>query len=304
MIPAIAVVGPTGSGKTGLAVALARELDTEIISADSMQFYRGMEIGTAAPTAEEQAAVRHHFVSVLHPDEAMAAGQFQERARVVLHELNARGMTAVVAGGSGLYVNALLDGLFDGPAAAPEIRERLQREAGEVGNAAMMARLRGVDPDYAATLTSENDLVRIVRALEVYEATGEPFSKLHRAHQASASPIAARHFAIDWPRAELYERINQRVNQMIAAGWVAEVEALVAAGYAEHLHRLKALGYREILAHLAGEQPLDEAIEKTKMHHRRYAKRQLTWFRADPRIVWLAPEDAAMGAGAILGRLG
>lgn len=287
MIPILAVVGPTASGKTGLAIELARRLGTEIISADSMQFYRGMEIGTAAPSPAEQAGIRHHFIGFLDPDQEMAAGEYERLARAVVANLSARGKTAVVVGGSGLYISALIDGLFEGPPRHPRIRERLKTEAGEHGNACLMARLRIVDPEYAAALTSENDVVRIIRALEVYEVTGEPFSKLHREHRAQAEPIDAVQIALDWPRDALYARINARVEAMIAAGWIDEVGRLLERGFGPHLQRLKALGYREIAAFLRGGKPLDEAIEATKQFHRRLAKRQLTWFRADDRIHWL-----------------
>ncbi len=288
--PAIAVltvVGPTASGKTSLAIALAEALQTEILSADSMQFYRGMEIGTAAPTPQEQARVPHHFVSCLAPDATMAAGEYERMARREVARLNAAGKIAVVVGGSGLYVNALIDGLFPGPVRQPEIRTRLQQEAEEKGNAHLMARLRAVDPDYAALLTSENDLVRIVRALEVYETTGQPFSALHRDHQAQTNALHAVQVALQWEREVLYDRINRRVDLMIEMGWLEEVKRLIALGYRDPLCRLKALGYRELIAHLEGQQTLEEAVEATKQHHRRYAKRQLTWFRGDKRVQWL-----------------
>ncbi|MCC6143563.1 MAG: tRNA (adenosine(37)-N6)-dimethylallyltransferase MiaA, partial [Candidatus Hydrogenedentes bacterium] len=174
MTQAIAVVGPTASGKTALALELAERLGTEIISADSMQFYRGMEIGTAAPTPEERARVPHHFVGFLAPDEEMAAGMFGCLAREVVDALNRRGKPAVIVGGSGLYISALIDSLFEGPAKDETIRKRLKDEAKEHGNASLYAHLQEVDPDYASILSSENDLVRVVRALEVYELTGEP----------------------------------------------------------------------------------------------------------------------------------
>jgi tRNA dimethylallyltransferase len=293
MLPVIAITGPTASGKTALAIALAQRLDTEILSVDSMQFYRGMEIGTAAPTPAERAQVPHHFVAFLDPREEMAAGRFEHLARTEIARINASGRPALLAGGSGLYLNAVIDGLFPGPARQPRIRARLKAEAAEKGNAWMMARLREVDPDYAGALTSENDLVRIVRALEVYELTGAPFSQLHRDHRAQAETLDARIFALDWDRETLYARIDRRVDQMIADGWIDEVQALIDAGLGPQIDRLKALGYREITAYLRNEQSLDEAIAATKQHHRRYAKRQLTWFRADSRIQWLEMNEGA-----------
>jgi len=283
----IAVVGPTGSGKTGLAIELARRLGTEIISADSMQFYRYMGIGTAAPTAAEQAAAKHHFVGFLDPDEEMAAGRFEPLARAVVRGLNEHGRPAIVAGGSGLYVSAVIDGIFDGPVGDAAIRTRLREEAERLGNEGLMARLQAIDPAYAASLTSENDLVRVVRALEVHEVTGRTFTELHAEHRARVAPLPAVQVALDWDRGALYDRINHRVDQMVAAGWVGEVRDLLSRGYGPQIARLKALGYREIAAHLRGEQSLDAALTATKMHHRRYAKRQLSWFRGDARVQWL-----------------
>lgn len=292
MIPVVAVVGPTASGKTALALEIARRLDTEILSADSMQFYRGMEIGTAAPTEEERSAIPHHFVGFLQPQERMDAAAYEKLARGEVLRLNARGRTAVVAGGSGLYVAALIDGIFQGPGRQESVRERLNQEAAEFGNLHLLRRLQAVDPEYAAALTSENDLVRIVRALEVYELTGAPFSQLHAAHRAQAEPLDALQVALDWPRETLYARINQRVEQMLAAGWIQEVERLLEQGHEQELFRLKALGYREIIRYLKGEQSLDAALALTQQHHRRYAKRQISWFKGDARVHWLPPEEA------------
>lgn len=294
---AIAVVGPTASGKTRLAVALARRLGTEILSADSMQFYRGMEIGTAAPTAEEQAGIRHHFVGFLPPDADMAAGRYERLARELASALLHRGRVPVLVGGSGLYISAFIDGLFDGPARDQDVRDGLRARAREIGNACMLEELRAVDPDYAGLLTSENDLVRIVRALEVYQVTGRPFSEWHRKHQQNLAPWRVTQVALRWDREVLYERINRRVTEMIDAGWVEETRRLIDAGHGRDIERLKALGYREIAAHLRGERTLEDAVELTRQYHRRYAKRQLCWFHADKRIHWLdCAEPVDIGA--------
>ncbi len=292
MTGVVAVAGPTATGKTALAIALAERLDTEIISADSQQFYRGMEIGTAAPTPEERARAPHHFVCFLDPSEQMAAGDYQRAARAVVARLNAAGKPAVVVGGSGLYIHALIDGLFEGPPRDPEIRARLEAQADCHGNAHLFARLQAVDPTYAATLTSANDRVRVVRALEVHELTGTPLSELHREHRRKTRAIPNVQVALDMPRDGLYARINRRVDAQIAAGWIEETRALLDAGHGEHLQRLKSHGYRELAHHLETGAPLDETCAQIKRNVRHYAKRQFSWFRADKRIHWL---DAGHG---------
>jgi len=285
----IAVVGPTASGKTTLALELAIRLDSEIVSADSMQVYRGMEIGTAAPTHEEQSIARHHFVSILDPGADFSAGMFQRMAREVVENLNARGKVAVVAGGAGLYVRALIEGLFPGPEKDNAIRARLHREAEECGVPPLYARLQACDPEYAFVINA-NDLRRIVRALEVFELTGQPLSMLHAEHKEAAMPLDAVQVAFDWPRDELYARIDARVERMLQQGFIGEVQALLSAGYEKHLHRLRSLGYREFADYLAGRKAYDEAVEAMKQNTRRFAKRQLTWFRSDPDIYWMKAE--------------
>ncbi len=206
-----------------------------------------------------------------------------------MEDLNARGKTAVVVGGSGLYIQALIDGLFDGPGKVPAIRERLEAEAEEKGPEALHLRLESVDPEYAARI-EKTDLRRIVRALEVHEVTGRPLTELHREHRERTKSLDAVQVALDWPREQLYERINARVDAMLEAGFVEEVGRLIEEGYGEDLIRHRSIGYREIAAHLRGESSLEEAVGLMKMFSRRYAKRQLTWFRGDSRIHWL---DAA-----------
>ncbi len=282
----LAVVGPTASGKTALAIEAALRLDTEIVSADSMQFYRGMEIGTGAPEPAELARVKHHFIGHLDPSEEISAGAYAEVARREVVTLNNAGRTAVVVGGSGLYIQALIDGIFDGPARDPAIRERLDAQAAAEGSKVLHSRLAEIDPAYATRIDSM-DLRRIVRGLEVFEITGRPLSVLH-AEQGGHS-FDAQWVAVNYPRPELYDRINRRVDAMFEVGFVAELEALVASGYEEHILRLKSLGYREVLGYLRGESTLDKAVETMKMNTRRYAKRHLIWFRADTRLQWLDP---------------
>ena len=282
----VAVVGPTASGKTSLGIALAEALDTEIISADSMQFYKGMEIGTGAPSPEELSRVRHHFIGHLRPNEEMTASDFQQEARQVVVSLNQQGKIAVVVGGSGLYIQALIDGLFEGPGKDQDLRDRLIEEADEQGMETLYERLERVDPEYAARI-NENDLRRIVRALEVYKITGTPFTVLQESHKEDADTLDALQVAIDYPREELYVRINRRVDGMLEAGLVAEIEGLVDQGFEEDIYRLKSLGYREVLSAVKGVELLDEAVDNMKMYTRRYAKRQLTWFKGDMRVQWL-----------------
>ncbi|MBN2311366.1 MAG: tRNA (adenosine(37)-N6)-dimethylallyltransferase MiaA [Candidatus Hydrogenedentes bacterium] len=286
----LAVVGPTASGKTSLAIELAERLGAEIISADSMQVYRGMAIGTAAPTPDEQARVKHHLVGILTPDQPFSAGEFQRRARAVVAEQAARGRPVIVAGGSGLYLRALIDGLFPGPKADAAVRGRLHDEADRLGVPALYERLARMDPDYA-DLIQENDLRRIVRALEVHALTGRPFSELHREHRSTSTAIDTLQVALDYPRARLYARIDARVDRILANGFIDEVQALLDAGYEPYIQRLRSLGYREFIGHLRGELSLAEATDTMKRNHRRFAKRQLSWFRADPRIHWLPADD-------------
>ena len=286
MIRLLAVVGPTASGKSSLALELASRLHSEIVSADSMQVYRGMEIGTAAPAAADLARVRHHFVSFLDPGQGFSAGAFARGARIEVSRLNAEGKVAVVAGGSGLYLRALIDGLFDGPSADESLRARLHRQAAEAGVPELYDRLAEVDSDYAAKI-NPNDLRRIVRGLEVYEITGRPLSVLHREHRKDAEPLGALQVGLNWPRPLLYERINARVDRMLAAGFLDEVRRLLADGHGVRLARLRSLGYREFIAHIRGECSYEQAVETMKRNTRRFAKRQLSWFRADARIHWL-----------------
>jgi tRNA dimethylallyltransferase len=285
-LQAVVIAGPTASGKTSLGLDLAERLDTEIVSADSMQIYRGMEIGTAAPIADELARVRHNLVGIIEPNEHFSAGEFQKRSRAVVAQLNVRGRVAVVVGGSGLYLRALIDGLHEAPERDEELRKEYRSFANQHGVDALHTRLQEVDPGYAAQI-GQHDLRRIVRALEMFELTGTTYTEHHRAHQAALDPLNALWIGIEWPREELYARIDARVDKMIAAGFEDEVRRLVSGGHAEHLLRIKTLGYREFLAYFRGDQTRDDAIEHMKRNTRRFAKRQLAWFRPDKRIHWL-----------------
>lgn len=291
MTPVIAVVGATASGKTSLALELAEHFNTEILSADSMQVYRGMEIGAATATTDEQARAPHHFISILEPTAHFSAAEFADQGRAIIERLNAAGKPAIVAGGSGLYVRALLDGLMEGPSRDDAFREQLREEAQRIGVPALYARLQSVDPIFAATI-HPNDMRRIERGLEVYEATGEPLSALHARHQETVETIPAIRVAIDMPRELLYERINARVWHMVELGFVEEVQRLIDAGHGPDIERLRSRGHPEMAAHIRGECSLEDAVTLIQRNTRHLAKRQLSWFRGDDQVQWLPAENA------------
>jgi tRNA dimethylallyltransferase len=278
------IVGPTASGKTALALRLAAvAAPAEIVSADSQQVYRGMDIGTGKAGAAERAAAPHHLVDVATPAEVMTAARWVELADAAIAGARARGAVPIVCGGTGLYVRALLHGLFAGPGADADLRARLEAE----GAAALHARLGEVDPEAAARIDAR-DLRRLVRALEVWELTGVTMTAHQRAHDYRTSPrrYDARLVGLDPPRAALRRAIDARVDGMIAAGLAAEVQGLVAAGYPLSLRAFDAIGYREMRAHLAGQTTLAEAAEAIKAATRRYARRQLGWFRSEAGVAW------------------
>jgi tRNA dimethylallyltransferase len=286
--PKVAVlVGPTAVGKTTVALNLAEALGAEIVNADSMQVYRELDIGTAKPTPLERARVRHHLVDVAKPDESYDAARYAAEAREVIAGLHHRGVPPLVVGGTGLYIKALLAGLFRQEEAVRAVRPRLARELADHGLAALRARLESLDPATARRL-APGDTYRILRALEVAEATGRPISELHAAHDFGDRPYLTLKLGLDLPREELYRRIEDRVEAMLALGWLEEVRRLLKR-YPAGIKPLQALGYRHLVAYLEVRLPLPEAIEQTQKETRRYAKRQLTWFKADPEIRWFHP---------------
>jgi tRNA dimethylallyltransferase len=284
--PIVVVVGPTAAGKSGLALALAHAVDAEIVSADSQQVYRHFDIGTAKPAAAERRAVPHHLIDVVEPDAPFSAARFVELADAALAAIAARGRRAVVVGGTGLYVRALLRGLFDAPPPDPAIRAEHRRRWHAEGGATLHAALAAVDPEAAARI-DPRDLVRISRALEVYEQTGVPISELQRRHAFAEVRHRARLIGIAPPREELRRRIEARVDAMLAAGWLDEVRRLCANGWGE-CRPMAALGYRHLRLHLRGALARDEAVRQIKRDTWRFARRQLGWFAGEPEIGWLA----------------
>jgi tRNA dimethylallyltransferase len=279
--PVVAVVGPTATGKTALAVALAQRLGAEVVNADSMQLYRGMDIGTAKPDLTERGGIPHHLLDLWHVREPASVAEYRRLARAEIDRLRAAGTLPLLVGGSGLYVRAVLDEL-DFPGTDPAVRARLEDELGAVGPAELHARLAGLDPDAAAAVLPSNGR-RIVRALEVIELTGGPF----RAQLPEPRPhYPAVVIGLDRDPAELDERIAVRVDRMWAAGFVAEVEALVADGLREGPTASRALGYAQVLGQLDGTLTAEEARERTVTTTRRFVRRQRSWFRRDQGTSW------------------
>jgi tRNA dimethylallyltransferase len=284
----VVIVGPTAAGKTGLALALAERVDAEVVSADSQQVYVGMDIGTGKASAEERTRIRHHLIDVIRPDEQMTAARFVELADQAIEDITRRGKVVVVAGGTGLYVRALLFGLFEGPAANAELRARLHAEAAAAGGApALWERLRRVDGESSMRI-DKNDLRRIVRALEVYELTGTTMSAHQAKHDFQRLPFRypVRLVGLAPERAQLYKRIDARVEGMMKAGLLGEVERLRAAGIGPAYRSQGAIGYAELHQHLDGASSLEVAVWRIKQNSRRYARRQVVWYRGDARVRW------------------
>lgn len=281
----IALVGPTASGKTPLSLLIAEHLDAEIISADSRQIYRYLDVGTAKPNRDERAHVVHHFVDILDPTEEYNAGRFGVEAREVAADLFARGKMPLLVGGSGLYVKAFVDGLFEGPGKQPDIRPRLEAQLKAEGLHALFEELKRVDPKGASEM-KQVKARQVIRALEVYYATGRPISEFH-AQQNTSPDFDVLQFGLMWERRELYARIDRRVDGMMDLGFVQEVESLRKRGYDRRLNALNSVGYKELFDYLEGKCTLERAVELIKQNTRRFAKRQLTWFRSDSRIRWI-----------------
>jgi tRNA dimethylallyltransferase len=283
--PLIVLVGPTASGKTSLALKLAEEFNGEIVSCDSVAVYREMEIGTAKPTHEERALVQHHMIDIAWPDEACTAGDYSRQAREALTGITERGHLPIVAGGTGLYLRALIDGLFPAPPQPPGLRERLRQRAADRGPAYLHGLLNRVDPAAAGAIHS-NDVPKVVRAIEVSLAAKQPLTKQWEKGRDAITGYRILRLALNPPRPRLYERINQRAAAMFDRGLVEETERLVTR-YGESCRPLTSLGYAEAVAVLRGELTRDQAVAQAQQGHRNYAKRQLTWFRREPGVHWL-----------------
>ena len=279
----LVLVGPTATGKTPISLRIADKLDTEIISADSRQIYKLMDIGTAKPSIEDRRKVKHYFVDELFPDEEFNAGEFGKKGRDVVDDILQRKKIPLVVGGSGLYVQALIDGFFDGPSADKDIREQLYQRLAEGGGEKLLDELRAIDAEAASTMLPTNTR-RIIRALVVYRVTGIPISQLRKFKtKINFIPILA---GLNWDRKILYERINRRVDLMIEHGLVDEVKRLRDHGYTSTLNAFQTVGYKEVFDFIDGKIDYQRMIDLIKQNSRRYAKRQLTWFRQDERIRW------------------
>jgi tRNA dimethylallyltransferase len=293
--PVVAVVGPTASGKTDLSLALAERLGGEIVNTDAMQVYRGMDVGTAKLPVAERRGIAHHLLDLLDVHEPASVAEFQRLARAVIDDVRERGATPVLVGGSALYTRAVLD-RFEFPGTDPEVRRRLEAELDAHGSGVLHRRLQELDPVAAQGILPSNGR-RVVRALEVVELTGRPFSASLPQLEYAVSGALQIGVAIDRPT--LDERIGIRVDRMWEAGFVAEVERLLAQGLGESLTASRAIGYREVAAYLRGELTEDQARESTKTSTRRFARRQDSWFHKDPRITWLAWDAPDLVAQAV-----
>lgn len=290
----IIICGPTAVGKTRVAIELAQQFNGEIVSADSQQVWRGFDIGTAKPSESERAEVKHHLIDVADPIEHFDAAKFVELADRAIADIISRGRMPFVVGGTGMYLRMLVHGLCKVPPRDPDIRARLEREIVECGIEKLHTRLAEIDPASAAKIKS-CDTTRIIRALEIYELTGMPASKIRKHHNFTENRYEAIKIGLNMDRVALYERIEKRVDQMIKNGLVDETCNL-REKYGDEIQPFAAVGYKEIAAHLRGEISVDEAVRLIKQNTRRFAKRQLTWFRADSDIHWFSLND---GTGAI-----
>ncbi|HVR97108.1 MAG TPA: tRNA (adenosine(37)-N6)-dimethylallyltransferase MiaA [Thermoanaerobaculia bacterium] len=288
--PVLAIVGATATGKSALAMALAGELGGEIVNADALQVYRGFDIGTAKPGAEERRRVPHHLIDILEPHERYSAGEFARRAAEAVAGIQERGRVPIVVGGSGLYLRALFEGISPVPPGDPEVRAELRERLENDGLAALTAELAHIDPATAARL-APGDTQRVLRALEVARVSGRPLSSWIARQPFGTQRIAAVRVGLTLPRTILYDQIACRVARMVQEGWVEEVAGLLARGLEADLPAFQAIGYRQLVRHLGGEWSLEQAVGDTVQATRRFAKRQETWFRKEPDVTWFPAQD-------------
>ena len=281
----LVICGPTGSGKTSLALSLVEKFPLEIISADSRQVYRRMDVGTAKATVAEQAVVPHHMIDLIDPDQEFSVAEFVDQARPLIEDISVRGKIPCIVGGTGLYIRALLGGLAQLPSSDSELRKQLHQREESEGPGYLFQELQQIDPEAAAEI-HPNNIIRIVRALEVCALSGRKISELKSEHRFAEQPYRVMKLAPDYPRADLYSRINLRTEQMIESGLVEEVRSLVAS-YSLDLKALQTLGYREVVRYLKSEIAAEQMIDDIKKYTRQYAKRQLTWFRKEEDIIWV-----------------
>ena len=294
-IPLLVICGPTGSGKTSLALSLVQHYPIEIISADSRQVFRQMNIGTAKATAEEQALTPHHMIDLIDLDQEFSVAEFVDRARPLIEDITARQCLPCVVGGTGLYIKALLGGLAELPSGDDELRLQLHQQEESDGPGTLYAELQRVDPASAEQIHPRN-VIRIVRALEVFKLSDKRLSDLKDAHRFAEQKYRVLQFAPHWERSELYARIEQRAQQMLDLGLIDEVKDLVER-YSFDLKALQTLGYREVIRYLNNETSEEEMLTEIQQYTRQYAKRQLTWFRKDPEIIWV---DSLTESGKVL----
>ena len=291
----ICIAGPTASGKTALAVELAKELNGEVVSCDSMQVYRRMDIGTAKPSIDEMQGIVHHMIDVAEPDEDFSVSRYCAMAAPIVEDIVSRGKTAIIAGGTGLYMDSLIQGNDFAPFPSTGVREKLEQEAAEKGIQTLFDRLSAIDPEAAGRLHL-SDKKRIIRALEVYLETGETITEHNQKTQLLPPRFTPLWLGLDFEnRADLYERIDRRVGLMLEMGLIDEIQGLLAAGIPEKCTALQAIGYKEFVAALNGECTVEEAADLVRQSSRRYAKRQLTWFRRNKAIHWLVRKPGQSG---------
>jgi len=291
MEPVIVIAGPTASGKTRLSIELARLIKGSVVSADSMQIYKYMDIGTAKPGKEEMSGIRHYMIDEVEPDENYSVARYRERALECIADIIREGRRPIIAGGTGLYINSLIYNInFSETICDEDLRKALKAEAEQKGNRYLYEKLVEIDPE-AAERIHENDIKRIIRAIEVYTHTQKTISEHIRMSRIEPPPYRYVVFGLNWDREELYRRINKRVDNMIRDGLVEETRHLVEMGYDKRSTAMQAIGYKEILPYLRGECSLEEAVEILKRNTRRYAKRQMTWFRQIREIIWLDMDE-------------